>query len=132
MSQGCRGFTVRNFSTLNGQDGKGKCLEGSLGHAAALTELDESKLVFSSSGDSGLCIPVLLMSWTCCLRRWKNELAETKRHVLLPLALGCSASHGLKGSKLRLPFGKNDCLSTFSRTCVVRWAVHPSILPLST
>jgi len=39
---------------LNGQDGKGKCLEGSLGHAAALTELDESKLVFSSSGDSGL------------------------------------------------------------------------------
>jgi len=49
MSKGCRGFTVRNFSTLNGQNGKGKCLEGSLGHAAALTELDESKLFFSGT-----------------------------------------------------------------------------------
>jgi len=59
---GCRGFTVRNFSTLNGQDGKEyvetvQCLEGSLGHAAALTEMDVSKdYIFSSSSQSGLCL----------------------------------------------------------------------------
>jgi len=57
MSKGCRGFTVRNFSTSNGQDGKGKCLEGPLGHAAALTEMDVSKdYIFSSSSQSGLCL----------------------------------------------------------------------------
>jgi len=51
-----------------------KCLEGSLGYAAAaaFSELDKNNLVFFSSRDSYRSLPVPFVPWTSCLIRRKN------------------------------------------------------------
>jgi len=72
----------------------------------------------SSSLQVGTQVSTCTLHTLDMLPKKEEECAVRLRvnNVLLPLALGRIASHDLEGSKRRLCFGTNDCLSTMSCT----------------